>query len=100
MVICGLRSLNSGEARYKSNSLSQSAAERGGRDPVTGFHSVILRLEGNQQDALNDGIGRPEDRTKQTKESSSDRTYPDSVNLVRPPNTTIPKTLAALPNSQ
>lgn len=26
--------------------------------------------------------------------------YPDSVNLVRPPNTTIPKTLAALPKSQ
>jgi len=25
---------------------------------------------------------------------------PDSVNRVRPPNTTIPKTLAALPNSQ
>jgi len=27
-------------------------------------------------------------------------THPDSVNLVRPPNTTIPKTLAALPMSQ
>ena len=26
--------------------------------------------------------------------------YPDSVRRVRPPNTTIPKTLAALPNSQ
>ena len=26
--------------------------------------------------------------------------YPDSVNLVRPPNTTIPKTLIALPMSQ
>ena len=28
------------------------------------------------------------------------RTYPDSVSLVRPPNTTMPKTLAALPKSQ
>jgi hypothetical protein len=27
-------------------------------------------------------------------------TYPDSVNRVRPPNTTIPNTLAALPRSQ
>jgi hypothetical protein len=27
-------------------------------------------------------------------------TYPDSVNLVRPPNITIPNTDAALPNSQ
>ena len=27
-------------------------------------------------------------------------TYPDSVSLVRPPKTTIPKTLAALPSSQ
>lgn len=26
--------------------------------------------------------------------------YPDSVKRVRPPNTTIPKTLAALPSSQ
>jgi hypothetical protein len=26
--------------------------------------------------------------------------YPDSVNLVRPPNTTMPNTLAALPSSQ
>ena len=29
-----------------------------------------------------------------------DSTYPDSVSLVRPPNTTMPKTLAALPRSQ
>jgi hypothetical protein len=27
-------------------------------------------------------------------------TYPDSVSLVRPPKTTIPKTLAALPSNQ
>lgn len=27
-------------------------------------------------------------------------THPDSVNLVKPPNTTMPKTLAALPKSQ
>ena len=27
-------------------------------------------------------------------------TYPDSVSLVNPPKTTIPKTLAALPRSQ
>jgi len=40
----------------------------GGREPVTGLHSVMLR--------------------------------PDSVSRVRPPNTTMPKTLAALPSSQ
>jgi hypothetical protein len=31
---------------------------------------------------------------------SEEKTYPDSVSLVSPPNTTIPKTLAALPSSQ
>lgn len=31
---------------------------------------------------------------------SCNKTYPDSVNRVNPPNTTIPKTLAALPSSQ
>jgi hypothetical protein len=30
----------------------------------------------------------------------SSMTYPDSVSLVRPPKTTIPKTLAALPSNQ
>lgn len=30
----------------------------------------------------------------------NERPYPDSVNRVRPPKTTMPKTLAALPNSQ
>jgi hypothetical protein len=29
-----------------------------------------------------------------------DTAYPDSVSLVNPPKTTIPKTLAALPSSQ
>ena len=28
------------------------------------------------------------------------KAYPDSVSRVRPPNTTMPKTLAALPNNQ
>jgi hypothetical protein len=42
--MCGFKSLNSGEARYLSNSELQSAAERGGREPVTGFHSVMLSL--------------------------------------------------------
>lgn len=45
MFMCGFNSLNSGEARYLSNSLCQSEAERGGRDPVTGFHSVMLNLQ-------------------------------------------------------
>lgn len=30
----------------------------------------------------------------------AERAYPDSVRRVRPPNTTMPKTLAALPRSQ
>ena len=64
----GLSILNSGEARYLSNSDCQAEAFMGGREPVTGRHSVMLR--------------------------------PDSVNLVRPPNTTIPYTLTALPSSQ
>lgn len=64
----GLSSLNSGEERYLVNSASQSAASRGGKEPVTGLHSVMLS--------------------------------PDSVSRVSPPNTTIPKTLAALPSSQ
>jgi hypothetical protein len=29
-----------------------------------------------------------------------EKTYPDSVSLVKPPKTTIPKTLAALPSNQ
>jgi hypothetical protein len=41
----GFRSLYSGEALYLSNSEVQSSSERGGREPVTGFHSVMLRLE-------------------------------------------------------
>lgn len=42
--MCGLRSLNSGEERYFANSESQSVALVGGKEPVTGFHSVMLRL--------------------------------------------------------
>lgn len=52
---------------------------------MTGFHSVMLNLYRMsiyfQQGAL-------------------ELTYPDSVNLVNPPNTTIPNTLAALPSNQ
>lgn len=80
----GFKSLNSGEARYLSNSEFQSAAERGGREPVTGFHSVILSLRFGLEIAAR----------------NEKRTYPDSVSLVKPPNTTIPKTLAADPRSQ
>lgn len=83
MFMCGFKSLNSGDARYLSNSDCQSSAERGGRDPVTGFHSVILSL-----------------RLLTQTYTSINWTYPDSVSLVRPPNTTIPKTDAALPKSQ
>ena len=42
--MCGLSCWNSGDARYLLNSLSHSAASRGGKEPVTGFHSVILNL--------------------------------------------------------
>ena len=42
--MCGLSCLNSGDARYLLNSLSHSGASRGGKEPVTGFHSVILSL--------------------------------------------------------
>ena len=40
----GLSKANSGEERYLANSLSQSAGVMGGREPVTGRQSVILRL--------------------------------------------------------
>ena len=39
-----LRRANSGEALYLVNSLSQSDSFMGHREPVTGRHSVILRL--------------------------------------------------------
>ena len=42
--MCGFSSLYSGEAWYLVNSDSQSDSESGGREPVTGFHSVMLRL--------------------------------------------------------
>lgn len=67
-VIRGFKRANSGDDRYFVNSVSHCSGLKGGRDPVTGLHSVILR--------------------------------PDSVNRVRPPNTTMPKTLTALPTSQ
>lgn len=35
---------NSGDALYLANSESHAEAEEGGRDPVTGRHSVILKL--------------------------------------------------------
>jgi hypothetical protein len=42
--MCGFRRANSGEERYFVNSESQSAELRGGREPVIGFHSVMLSL--------------------------------------------------------
>lgn len=36
---------NSGDRRYFMNSTSHDAAVIGGSVPVTGFHSVMLRLE-------------------------------------------------------
>ena len=44
-VIRELRRWNSGEDWYLRNSEAHSASERGGREPVTGFHSVMLRLD-------------------------------------------------------
>lgn len=56
-------------------------------EPVTGRHSVILNLIPKLVPAAWQANWlRP--------------LYPDSVNLVRPPKTTIPKTLTALPMSQ
>ena len=40
----GLRRANSGEERYLVNSDSHAERERGGRVPVRGRHSVMLRL--------------------------------------------------------
>lgn len=40
------------------------------------------------------------DQVRRGRETDEVCTYPDSVRRVRPPNTTIPKTLAALPKSQ
>ena len=42
--MCGFSSLNSRDSRYFENSDSQSSAFMGGRDPVTGRHSVMLKL--------------------------------------------------------
>ena len=39
----GLSRWNSGDDWYFRNSDAQSASDIGGRDPVTGFHSVILK---------------------------------------------------------
>ena len=60
--------MNSGLSLYASNSEFHADSLRGGKEPVTGRHSVILR--------------------------------PDSVSRVRPPKTTMPKTLPALRSSQ
>ena len=56
----------------------------GQSEPVTGRHSVMLSLS-NLAGATSAVFGRA---------------YPDSVRRVKPPNTTMPKTLAALPSSQ
>ena len=84
--------MNSGEARYLVNSESQSSWERGGRDPVTGRHSVILRLW--------KVLANASSSNGCSGARMGDCAYPDSVNLVDPPNTTIPKTLPAEANSQ
>jgi len=90
-VMCGFSSANSGLARYLANSASQSAGERGGTAPVTGRHSVMLRLErGCQLSCSRGGKGN----------RGGGGAYPDSVRRVSPPKTTMPKTLAALPRSQ
>ena len=81
----GFRSRNSGEDLYFVNSESQAAAVVGGMEPATGRHSVIERLEYCQSSLCDMG---------------NIWAYPDSVSRVRPPKTTMPKTLAALPNSQ
>ena len=39
-------------------------------------------------------------QTSNESGETASQTYPDSVNLVKPPQTTIPKTLTALPISQ
>ena len=80
----GLSILNSGEDWYLLNSDFQSSSVVGGRLPVTGFHSVILRLE----------------QLAPCPPCRNIAAYPDSVSRVRPPKTTIPNTLAALPSSQ
>jgi hypothetical protein len=81
--ILGFNRMYSGEARYRANSASQSAADSGGSDPVTGLHSVMLNLPVVSQVHIAQTV-----------------THPDSVSLVSPPNTTIPNTLAALPSNQ
>lgn len=43
--ILGFKILYSGEDLYLENSDSQSSALKGGSDPVTGLHSVILSLQ-------------------------------------------------------
>lgn len=65
-IYCSTYILHSGVFLYLANSTSQSAAPRGGKIPLTTFHSVILK--------------------------------PDSVNLVKPPTTTIVKTIPAITN--
>lgn len=85
-VIPGLSRVNSGDDLYFENSDSQSTAEAGGIEPVTGRHSVMLKL----CETLDTG----------SFQSAVNIHYPDSVSRVSPPNTTIPKTLTALPRSQ
>ena len=84
-VIRGFSSLNSGDDLYSANSESHFSAVVGGKDPVTGRHSVILRLCWCQSSHCG-----PDEHTP----------YPDSVSRVKPPKITRPKTLAALPNNQ
>lgn len=43
-VMLGLSNLNSGEDLYFVNSDAQSSSLKGRENPVTGFHSVMLRL--------------------------------------------------------
>lgn len=88
----GFRRANSGEERYLANSFSQSAEFIGGREPVTGRQSVILKLF--------DGEGLDVVYKLKTYKCTRVTAYPDSVSRVNPPKTTIPNTLAALPSNQ
>ena len=90
--------MNSGDARYFSNSDSQSAAFIGGREPVTGRHSVILSLSKDKVPSVS-GACLTNIYTRIALFKQADRTHPDSVRRVNPPKTTMPKTLAALPKS-
>lgn len=96
----GFNSLNSGDDLYLENSDSQSSAFIGGSEPVTGRHSVILSLLRDLRKSLVTEFAPNGLRSEAEGWKDNGITNPDSVRRVNPPNTTIPKTLAALPRSQ